>query len=56
MSTSYEPGFFLDASTITGLRFANNDNFGFHIRVRDDGKKLQYPISVDWEVFFERDD
>ena len=51
MSTSYEPGFFLDASTVTGL----NNSAGLIIGVRDDGNNLQYPISVDWEIFFERD-
>jgi len=47
MSTSYEPGFFLDASTVTGL----NNSAGLIIGVRDDGNNLQYPISVDWEIF-----
>ena len=55
MPYSYEPGFYLETNNGNGTSFPTNDNFGFHIKVRDDGNNLTYPISVDWELLLGKD-
>ena len=52
MPYSYEPGFYLETNNSNGI---SSNNFGFHIKVRDDGYNLAYPLSVDWELLIGKD-